>query len=108
MKIKHILFIVENTPVPFDKRVWSQALAAKEWGHEVTIISPKAKMATRAFENIDGIDIYRHPIPIETGSKISFLLEYLNALFWESLLSLRVFIKKPWGFLQNLWQEVRF
>jgi len=90
----HILFIVENAPVPLDKRVWNEALTVKGWGYDVTIISPRARGNTLAFENLDGIDIYRHPMPIEADAKIGFLFEYLNAFFWELLLTIRVFIKK--------------
>jgi glycosyltransferase involved in cell wall biosynthesis len=89
------LFIVENTVAPFDNRVWAEALAARGWNYEVTIISPRGKRAPRAFEKIDGIEIFRHPMPIEADSKFAFLFEYLNALFWELLLSIRVFIRKP-------------
>ena len=31
---KHILFIVENNPVPHDVRVWNEALATKEFGYD--------------------------------------------------------------------------
>ena len=40
---KHILFIVENTAVPPDKRVWNEALFAKEIGFDVTVICSKKK-----------------------------------------------------------------
>lgn len=93
MPRKHILFIVENLPVPYDRRVWAEALAAKEWGYEVSVISPEGKGADKTYERIEGIDVYRHPMPVEASSKWLYLFEYLNALFWETFLSIKIFLK---------------
>lgn len=92
---KHILFIVENNPVPTDIRVWAEAQTAKEFGYEVSVISPKGRNACSEYDNIGGIDIYRHQMPIEAAGKLGFVLEYLNAFLWEFLLSVRIFFKKP-------------
>ena len=40
VKAGHILFIVENNTVPFDRRVWAEARAAREFGYEVSVICP--------------------------------------------------------------------
>lgn len=96
----HILFIVENNSAPQDIRVWSEATAMRDNGYEVTIICPKRK-DQRWFERIEGIDIYRHFSPLEADGKLAFLLEYGNAIFWETLWSLWVFIKKPFNFLHG-------
>lgn len=98
---KHILFIVENGAVPFDKRVWSEALLAKEIGFDVTVISPKNERAKKKYEEIDGIEIYRHPMPIEASGKFGFIFEYLNALYWELLLSVKIFFKKPFHIIHG-------
>jgi hypothetical protein len=59
---KHILFIVENLPVPFDRRVWQEATTLKDAGFEISIICPIMNSFTSKYENIDGIEIYRHPL----------------------------------------------
>lgn len=92
---KHILFIVENQPVPYDTRVWAEALDAKDSGYEVSVICPQMEKAPLKREKLNGIEIYRHYFPLEAAGKFAFLLEYSNALFWELLLSLWIFIKKP-------------
>ena len=56
---KHILFIVENLPVPFDRRVWQEATTLKECGMEVSIICPKMKGYTNSFEILEGIEIHQ-------------------------------------------------
>jgi len=85
-----VLIIVENLPVPFDRRVWSEATTLRLAGHEVSVICPFGPDATAAHEVIDGIHIYRHPLPLEAKGKLGYLLEYASALFWEFRLSLKV------------------
>lgn len=94
LKNKHILIIVENLPVPFDRRVWEEANTLTENGAKVSIICPKMKGYTKSYECINGIDIYRHPILIEAKGMPGYLLEYSIALCWELLLSWKIFFKK--------------
>ena len=42
------------------------------------------------FACIDGIDIHRHPLPIEAEGALGYALEYSAALFWEFALAWRV------------------
>ena len=88
---KHILIVVENLPVPFDRRVWQEATTLKEYGAKVSIICPKMKGYTNSREVIDGIEIYRHPLPLEASGALGYLLEYGAALFWEFILAVRIF-----------------
>ena len=85
-----VLIIVENLPVPFDRRVWSEATTLRNAGHEVTVICPKGPGYQRTHEIIDGIRIYRHPLPVEARGAAAYFVEYPIALFWEFLLSLKV------------------
>src|SRR5688572_3050795 len=78
-----ILIIVENLPVPFDRRVWSQATSLRQAGYEVSVICPQGPNAMARYEVIDGVHIYRHPLPLEAKGKLGYLLEYAGALFWE-------------------------
>jgi len=87
---RKILFIVENLPLPFDRRVWQEAIALKDKGAIVSIICPKGKGYDKNFEFIDNIAIYRHPLPFEADGPLGYLLEYTTALFYEFILSLKV------------------
>jgi glycosyltransferase involved in cell wall biosynthesis len=93
-KNKHILIIVENLPVPFDRRVWQEANTLRDNGAKVSIICPKMKGCLTAHEVINDIEIYRHPNPFEANGPVGYFLEYSNALFWEFILSWRVYFKK--------------
>jgi glycosyltransferase involved in cell wall biosynthesis len=87
---KRILIIVENLPVPFDKRVWNEANALTRAGYKVSVICPVGKGFEKRREEIDGISIYRHPLPGEGNGALGYFLEYSAALLWEFMLALRV------------------
>ena len=91
---KHILIIIENLPAPFDKRVWQEACTLRDNGARISIICPKMKGFTKSYETIDEIEIYRHPLPLEANGAIGYLLEYSLSLFWEFILSVRIYFKK--------------
>ncbi|MBI9034681.1 MAG: glycosyltransferase family 4 protein [Bacteroidales bacterium] len=95
MKGKHILIIVENLPVPFDRRVWQEATTLKENGADVSIICPIMKGYTKRYEILEGIEIYRHPLPLEARGAFGYLLEYGAAIFWEMKLARKIYKKKP-------------
>ena len=95
LKGKHVLIIVENLSVPFDRRVWQEATTLKENGMEVSIICPKMNGYIKAYEEIQGIEIYRHPLPFEARSAFGYLLEYGAAIYWEMKLAKKIFKKKP-------------
>jgi glycosyltransferase involved in cell wall biosynthesis len=88
---RRILIIVENLPVPFDRRVWAEAQSLRRAGYEVSVICPRGPFAESAFEVIDGIEIHRHPLPIQAKGKLAFFAEYGSALFWELAYSLKLF-----------------
>lgn len=85
-----VLIIVENLPVPFDRRVWTEALTLAHNGWEVSIICPKGKGAERAYEVLNGIHIYRHWLPTEADGALGYFYEYSVALFFELTLAFRV------------------
>src|SRR4051794_23692622 len=78
---RRVLIIVENLPVPFDRRVWQEARALRDAGAEVSIICPKGKGYEKAEETLEGIHVYRHNLPLEAEGAMGFLVEYTAALF---------------------------
>lgn len=85
-----VLFIVENLPVPFDRRVWSEATTLHAAGYDVSVICPQRQNYSAKYEVLEGIHIYRHPLP-EASRKIGYIWEYANALFWQFTLSAKVY-----------------
>jgi len=89
---RRVLILVENLPVPFDRRVWQEACALRDGGYDVTVICPRMRGHTQAEEVLDGIQIYRHWIAGEARTPLGFLLEYASALlgeFWHAWKAMR-------------------
>jgi glycosyltransferase involved in cell wall biosynthesis len=84
-----VLILVENLPVPFDRRVWQEACALRDAGHEVTVICPQMRGFTQPEEVLEGIQIYRHWISGEAGSVGGFIAEYVSALWGELTCALK-------------------
>jgi glycosyltransferase involved in cell wall biosynthesis len=98
---KHVLIIIENLPAPFDRRVWQEANTLKENGAEVSIICPRMNGYSSRYEKLNGIHIYRHPLPHEGKGAKGYLFEYTTALFWEFWLSIKIYFRKPFHVIQG-------
>lgn len=85
-----ILIIVENLPVPFDRRVWMESLTLREAGYNVIVICPKGKGFEEKYEEKNGIHIYRHNLPEEISNSIGYIREYLFALWHEWRLAVKI------------------
>lgn len=94
------VIIVENLPVPLDRRVWQEACALRDAGWTVSVICPKSKQFSAAFETIDDIEIFRHDLPLEASGKFAFLYEYAAALFHEMRLLLKVRRRRGFDVIQ--------
>jgi glycosyltransferase involved in cell wall biosynthesis len=90
---RRVLIIVENLPVPFDRRVWQEAKTLRDAGAHVAVICPTGNGHQQRYEFIDGVHIYRHPLPLEASSPLGYLSEYGAALAWETYLAWMIFFK---------------
>jgi len=88
--IKRVLILVENLPVPFDRRVWLEARTLKNNGYQVSVICPAMGEFQQREEIIDDIHIYRHPLPEEVSSSLGYIHEYAVALYHEFKLSFKI------------------
>lgn len=98
---RKVLIIVENLPVPFDGRVWKEALSLHEAGYEVTVLCPRGKSYTKGYEVLEGIRIYRHPMPTEGNSAAGYLWEYSWSLFWEFWYAWWIYLRHGFQILQG-------
>jgi glycosyltransferase involved in cell wall biosynthesis len=94
------VIIVENLPVPFDRRVWQEAQALHRAGWTVSVICPTNPDYPKAFEVIDDIAIYRHPLPPEGQGGIAYLREYSAALLHEFRLLFKVHRERGFSIIQ--------
>jgi glycosyltransferase involved in cell wall biosynthesis len=100
MAERSCVIVVENLPVPMDRRVWQEALALREAGWIVSVICPMNERHPGAYEMLDGIAIYRHPLPLEARDRFAFLFEYAAALFHEFRLLFRVWHERGFQVIQ--------
>jgi hypothetical protein len=90
LKGRRILIIVENLPLPFDRRVWHECRTLTAAGAEVSVICPTGKGYEARYELLDGVHIHRHPLPLDAKGAAGYLLEYGAALWHEMRLALKV------------------
>lgn len=88
---RHVLILVENLSVPFDRRVWQESRALADAGYQVTVICPAGKKRDKEPEVIlDGIRILRYPLRPAEGGPLGYLSEYSIALWQTSRLALKI------------------
>ena len=96
---KRVLMLVENLPVPFDRRVWQEACTLRDAGYVVSVICPIGKGWERRSEEIDAIQIHRYPLPVEASGAAGYALEYGAALAWTFALAWRVLLTRGFDVL---------
>ncbi len=94
---RRVLIVVENLPVPLDRRVWLEATTLAQAGYRVSVICPAMKGWTEPYEEIDGIRIWRYPMPAEGhAGAVGYAREYGSAL-WHWFRLARV-VRREAGF----------
>jgi len=99
--MKRILIIVENLPVPFDRRVWKEACALHNAGYDVAVLSPRGKGYSKRFEVLDGVHIYRHPATHERNSALGYIWEYACALLFELIYTWWIYATRGFDLVQG-------
>ena len=73
--MSRVLIIVQNLPVPFDRRVWLECQALVADGYEVAVVCPKGK-GDPAYQLVDSVKLYKYRPYAPGGSKLGFIMEY--------------------------------
>ncbi len=88
------LIIVENLPVPFDRRVWQEANTLRDAGYSVSVVCPTGKGYDRRYELIDGIHVHRYRLPVEARGALGYVAEYSIALVKQLMLAVLVYFRR--------------
>ncbi len=83
-----VLVIVQNLPVPFDRRVWLECQTLTRAGYDVTVVCPAGE-GTEAEQQVDGVRIVAYPPYAPGGSSLSYVLEYVYSFHATARLALR-------------------
>jgi glycosyltransferase involved in cell wall biosynthesis len=74
--VKRILIIVQNLPVPFDRRVWLECQALVSAGYQVSVVCPQGD-GDPTYEVVDSVALYKYRPYAPGGSKAGFITEYV-------------------------------
>ncbi len=86
--MSRVLIIVQNLPVPFDRRVWLECQALVADGHQVSIVCPKGD-GDPSYQVINGVELYKYQPYAPGGSKVGFLLEYAYSFLATARLTVK-------------------
>lgn len=87
---RRVLIVVQNMPVPLDRRVWLEATTLAGKGYTVSVISPKDKGFDVSRECLDDVEIYRYSLPVDAHGKLGFIAEFVWCFLATTYLSLSI------------------
>jgi glycosyltransferase involved in cell wall biosynthesis len=86
--VSRVLIIVQNLPVPFDRRVWLECQALVSAGHQVAVVCPKGA-GDPSYAVLNTVELYKYRPYAPGGSKISFITEYVYSFLATARLTLK-------------------
>ena len=93
---RNILIIVQNLPVPFDRRVWMEATSLRRHGFGVAVICPKSGTYTASYERLENVDIYRYPLIYEAGPGVlGYFVEFVYCWLATLWLAVKAYAHRP-------------
>jgi glycosyltransferase involved in cell wall biosynthesis len=91
---KRVLLVVENLPVPYDRRVWQTALALRAANYQVSVISPATPLCPKLAEHLEGVHVYRYPMLVEGKGHLGLTIEYVWSFLCIFCMTLFVALKR--------------
>jgi glycosyltransferase involved in cell wall biosynthesis len=86
--VSRILIIVQNLPVPFDRRVWLECQALTSAGHQVSVVSPKGA-GDPTCEVVEEVRLYKYRPFAPGGGVAGFIAEYAYSFAATAWLTLK-------------------
>jgi glycosyltransferase involved in cell wall biosynthesis len=97
---KSVLFLVQNLPVPQDRRIMMEARALAEDGYAVSIISPR-KPEQKKVEILEDIHIYRYLMAPNSSGYLSYLWEYAYSFILTFYLAWKIFLTRGFSIIHS-------
>ena len=94
-----VLIIVQNLPVPFDRRVWLECQALVSAGYRVAVVCPKGD-GDPAYDVVDGVELHKYRPYAPGGSKLGFVTEYAYSFLATTWLAFKARRSGRFGVLQ--------
>jgi glycosyltransferase involved in cell wall biosynthesis len=96
---RHVHIIVQNLPVPFDRRVWLECRSLVAAGYGVSVVCPRGP-GDPAEQSIDGVTLYKYRPPRTGRSKFAFVSEYVHSFAATAWLTVRAWRRHRFDVLQ--------
>jgi len=78
-----VVILVENLPVPLDRRVWLEATTLRDAGWRVVVIGPRGNKGMRRLrEVVDGVEVLRYP-QRAAGGLLGYVIEYPPSMLFS-------------------------
>ena len=94
-----VLVIVQNLPVPFDRRVWLECLALRAAGFEVSVVCPKGTNDP-AYEVLEGVHIYKYRPAPEARGMVGFVGEFTYSFLATLRLAVKAWRRRRFNVIQ--------
>jgi len=94
-----VLIIVQNLPVPLDRRVWLECLALRGAGYVVSVICPRGP-EDPSYQELDGVHLYKYAPSRPATGLLSYVWEFGYCWARTAALSLRVWRRHGFGVMQ--------
>ncbi|HVL84495.1 MAG TPA: glycosyltransferase family 4 protein [Pseudonocardia sp.] len=95
----HVLIVVQNLPVPLDRRVWLECEALRRSGYEVSVICPKGP-GDPGYAEHEGVQLYKYrPAPEAVGA-LGYVREFAYSWVRTARLSLTVWRRRRFDVVQ--------
>lgn len=97
--MSRVLIIVQNLPVPFDRRVWLECQALVGAGYEVSVICPKGA-GDPSYEVVGSVQLYKYRPYAPGGGALGFVTEYVYSFLVTAWLVVKARRAGRFGVLQ--------
>lgn len=91
--------IVQNLPVPFDRRVWLECRSLTAAGYRVSVVCPRGP-GDPGEEVIEGVTLYKYRPPKTGTGKAAFLWEYVYSFAATAWLTARAWRRDRFDVIQ--------
>lgn len=122
---RHVCIVVQNLPVPFDRRVWLECQALRDAGYEVSVVCPKGRQARPApgpersgllsafaarrrvrqdadpsYQELDGVHLFKYRAFPPITRQIMFVAEYAYSILATFFGLVRAYRRRPFRVVQ--------
>ncbi|MGH3467233.1 MAG: glycosyltransferase, partial [Thermocrispum sp.] len=96
---RHVCIVVQNLPVPFDRRVWLECQALRDAGYEVSVVCPKGENDP-SYQVLNGVHLFKYRAFPPITRQVMFLAEYAYSILATFTGLVRAYRRRPFRVVQ--------